>query len=881
MSFTTEQKAITKTPVTKACLILDYCANTFGVLPCTATGTPCYNTFKTCVDKPNFIKTTKTYKSINNDAPRPMIQLLNARPDLLSVEYMATEIKEDKTITARINLTFEDEPDYDQDTDPYWAARNANLLNRNGSRWKKLIERNPFYKGRLGEVYEGYNGILESEFVKRASAKIENITRDGRNVKIELIDDIADLSERKYPFKTNIKLAEDIGNCYKAKNEDEMLKLKAVAGDYALRQDYLMFFTYGNVYQNNPLGLSPGGYYYQIVAYDSNDHPISQSELIEFHPYLLPPYNYNQISVYWGAVAYASYYRVFRNFNNATSYFQTTNLNFTDYGQSLFTISGSVPATAVRMYKFSGGDPADLNSWAEWNTPLTILLDSITDLDTTGYIRLDEEVIYYNGITTLTLQNVKRLQYKTKASRHYFGTNIYLVTWKAPGNPFTILEDQLFDAGVPSTRIDITTLHAYRDAWTGINVSTKPIIKDTDAAKLLFDLCWILDLKLWVNEDGLVTCKYNSNETVDFTIMDAENIILNSKSVDYNQDEIRTRFLLYWNRIDVTKSNTDKENFGNLHIEIDVDAESALMYNKEIPEEKTTTWINDDCGTATAINTYIADLLNKKSKRARMPRAILSFDVELKDSDIKVGQIVQLSTDAFNDIDGNDYSNKKAEVIKKEPKGTKISLTVRMLATESVITTSEDHILIYENPQPVRSFHLTEVKVTGLTMIDPLGAEHTGDALNIDVENEVKLRWDNMYMSTAASATDINGVTKSLPSIQAWAGMPPNMSPIGSPYIDTSSWKTTRKYNVYMFVANPGQTAPVTKRPTANDTNGKWYLIATVPDGKINDVTKKYFFTKVFSLPLAGRYVGFDVYADANLVYDPNAPVGIEVERML
>ena len=46
---------------------LDYCDNTYGIAPCTAqvgvTGTQkCFNTAKTCQDRPNYIKSPKTYR---------------------------------------------------------------------------------------------------------------------------------------------------------------------------------------------------------------------------------------------------------------------------------------------------------------------------------------------------------------------------------------------------------------------------------------------------------------------------------------------------------------------------------------------------------------------------------------------------------------------------------------------------------------------------------------------------------------------------------------------------------------------------------------------------------------------------------------------------
>ena len=52
-----------RVPVTVLELDLDRCANTYGVLPCTASGGPgeeCYNTWQSCQDKPNYVKTTFT-----------------------------------------------------------------------------------------------------------------------------------------------------------------------------------------------------------------------------------------------------------------------------------------------------------------------------------------------------------------------------------------------------------------------------------------------------------------------------------------------------------------------------------------------------------------------------------------------------------------------------------------------------------------------------------------------------------------------------------------------------------------------------------------------------------------------------------------------------
>jgi len=65
MTYDTSRIDDKRIPVTVCELTLDFCANTYGVAPCTASGavgTECYNTYETCQDIPNYIKTTKTYR---------------------------------------------------------------------------------------------------------------------------------------------------------------------------------------------------------------------------------------------------------------------------------------------------------------------------------------------------------------------------------------------------------------------------------------------------------------------------------------------------------------------------------------------------------------------------------------------------------------------------------------------------------------------------------------------------------------------------------------------------------------------------------------------------------------------------------------------------
>jgi hypothetical protein len=107
-------------PIRLVYLYLDYCGNVFGTSPCLATGTPCFNTWKTCKYLSAFDNIGKTYKYSEVDAALPFKGI---RPYVKSVKLLPTEIKTNLTVNARVSVTMVDELDQDIDTDPYLAAK--------------------------------------------------------------------------------------------------------------------------------------------------------------------------------------------------------------------------------------------------------------------------------------------------------------------------------------------------------------------------------------------------------------------------------------------------------------------------------------------------------------------------------------------------------------------------------------------------------------------------------------------------------------------------------------------------------------------------------------------------------------------------------------
>jgi len=218
MSYATEKKQVGRRPVTFVEMDLDFCQNTYGVLPCTATGgagVECYNTRKTCQDPPNYNPAAKTYRFVDSAVGVPAS--IDAIPSLRGVSLAPTTLDPGRTmgVRASITITFDDHPHGDDGgVDPYRLNRSYDPLSQ-GTFWGKLQARNPYYQGRIIRVRSGYltdpfdwNNFEDRTYV------IERI--DGPNsrgqVKVTAKDvlKLADDERAKVPVASTGKLAVDL-----------------------------------------------------------------------------------------------------------------------------------------------------------------------------------------------------------------------------------------------------------------------------------------------------------------------------------------------------------------------------------------------------------------------------------------------------------------------------------------------------------------------------------------------------------------------------------------------------------------------------------------------------------------------------------------------
>jgi hypothetical protein len=189
-------------PVTLVEIDRDICTLTFGVSPCPATGTPCYNTWKTCAARPSFTAGVQVLRFAKARADLPLAW--DAIPSVTSTSASPTELNVGDVDTssgplgkrAQATITFQDHPTSDAKIDPYVSTRSLNPFTH-GTFWSKLQARWQYSKGRPIRILDGYIGQDPSAMVRREYLidSIDGPDSSGR-VTIRAVDPLRILDDK-------------------------------------------------------------------------------------------------------------------------------------------------------------------------------------------------------------------------------------------------------------------------------------------------------------------------------------------------------------------------------------------------------------------------------------------------------------------------------------------------------------------------------------------------------------------------------------------------------------------------------------------------------------------------------------------------------------
>lgn len=409
MSFASELAGYSRKRQDIVAISLDTCNLTWGTAPCTAsTGDKCYNTYFTCDDKPHYDKQTKGYYFTNAGANN--FKIPEARPYITEISDLPTEIKENGTVTKRLKVRFQDEPELtDTAGDKYYSTR-ASIQ---GNFFQKLVARNPNYKGRIIELYEGFDSLAFADFTLRFVGKIENITLGNGWCEVEAIDLLRSLEDVEFPSARNIKLAEKMYRMFNnVTSQAEMLALPATQYDWAYRVDYETLTTTPFTPADSINGVLPNGFYdVHVVAYNSLGRPIAQDTQSAIE---LAGMSDDSINCSWSAFSGAANYRIWLVGAGVTYdnlYVVTTGTSYTigTTADSGNLYAGSIPGSAQRYFELTGTDPANIAHWTDRTASnVEIDVDDASTMTAPGYFQVDEEIIYYGTKSSNTLRDLVR-----------------------------------------------------------------------------------------------------------------------------------------------------------------------------------------------------------------------------------------------------------------------------------------------------------------------------------------------------------------------------------------------------------------------------------------------------------------------------------------
>lgn len=155
---------------------IPFCANTYGVLPCTAsltssppTGTrKCFNTPNTCQDRANYIDAPVTLRFASDVGFLP--QDIDVIPSVTGITYTPSQVSLGNDLGTRASLAvkFRDHPwpDTYAGFDKYLSERPYNPMVQ-GSFWGKFRARQPFLRGRSMRLIRGFLGQTLAEMETR------------------------------------------------------------------------------------------------------------------------------------------------------------------------------------------------------------------------------------------------------------------------------------------------------------------------------------------------------------------------------------------------------------------------------------------------------------------------------------------------------------------------------------------------------------------------------------------------------------------------------------------------------------------------------------------------------------------------------------------
>ena len=273
-----------------------------------------------------------------------------------------------------------------------------------------------------------------------------------------------------------------------------------------------------------------------------------------------------------------------------------------------------------------------------------------------GTVVIGDEWITYASRTASTLNSLTRGANGTTADNHSTGDGVQIVK-NFTGTPVAVINEILTTyVGISSSYIDygLSPQGSWDDEETnwhsGVSINAY-IGTPTGAFKLLSELCDVFQIDLWWDEvNQKVRLKTNTPPLGNASITelnDTDNLIADKTTVKEDPGRRISRVILHYHKLNM--GDDDRiSNFARHHFETDSVVEGTNLYDEIKLKETKTLWL-----TSSNDSTAIQSAQRIIARFGETPTTI-KFVLDAKDSDLKTGDLCDITTKRPQNTDGSD-----------------------------------------------------------------------------------------------------------------------------------------------------------------------------------------------------------------------------------
>ena len=312
------------------------------------------------------------------------------------------------------------------------------------------------------------------------------------------------------------------------------------------------------------------------------------------------------------------------------------------------------------------------------STSLPLGTDEGAGYDSSGHIRIGDEVMAYSGISTDTLTGLTRAQFGTAAAEASAGDGVQACKVYEAQQPWQVLEDLLLSAGIAAGNIDSAEFESEDDAWLGSGWDITTCLSEPEkVSKYLSELLPQVGGFMWWNPTTQkfqfrVLAPLNPEQAVTATLTDNASIVEDSVKITVLEDLRITQQQIWYDRISAVADAGEAKNFLRLRHHVDVDAESANDYGDVRPQVVYSRWFTE------ANDAAVGTTASRRVGYYRDAPKGVEIAVDAKDADVRKGDYIDVQTVNLTDTAGA-AELARCIVLKHRDEGGRIRLTLRVL----------------------------------------------------------------------------------------------------------------------------------------------------------------------------------------------------------